>query len=62
VAPGKEPLDHGECPKDAKKSIHSMCDRDSYALGVVEIKINGSEPSGLRLEATGCHFVRKERY
>ena len=38
-----------------------MCDRDSYAWVAVEIKINGSEPGVIRLEATGCHFVRKER-
>jgi hypothetical protein len=27
---------------DAKESIHSMCDADYWALGRVEIKINGS--------------------
>jgi len=29
--------------EDAKESIHSMRDMDSYAWGSVEIKINGSE-------------------
>src|ERR1700730_13127997 len=61
VASGKKPIGPRELPRTSRKVYIRCAIGILTCRGSVEIKINGAESGAIRLEATSCHFVRKER-